>query len=41
MLLLKNHSCINILIDKPDVTISESTSTFSGTGGGSVNIPCS
>jgi hypothetical protein len=40
-LLLKNHVCINILIDKPDVTISESTSTFSGTGGGSVNIPCS
>lgn len=31
---------IYFITDKPDVTISTSTSTFNGVGGGSVNIPC-
>lgn len=29
-----------LLPDKPDVTISATTSTFQGTAGGSINIPC-
>ena len=48
--LLISHKC-NILhliihdflffLDKPDVTISTTTSSFNGVGGNSVNIPCS